>query len=86
MFLFAGGVISWLSKKQAVVALSTSEAEYIALSLAAQEAVWIRRLFTELGITSECVIMKEGAIALAKNPVAHARTKHIDIRYQFEMG
>jgi len=45
-FLLAGGAISWLSKKQAVVALSTSEAEYVALSLAAQEAAWLQKLLT----------------------------------------
>lgn len=84
LFLLAGGAVSWLSKKQPVVALSTCEAEYVALSLATQEAVWLRRMLTELGASPECVLLMEdnqGAIALAKNPVAHARTKHIDIRY-----
>ena len=41
-------LVSWLSKKQAVVALSTSEAEYVALSMAAQEAAWLLKLFTDL--------------------------------------
>ena len=82
----AGGAVSWLSKKQAVVALSTSEAEYIALSLATQEAVWLQRLLTELNLPNTPVTMMEdnqGAIAIAKNPVAHSRTKHIDIRYYY---
>ena len=86
LFLMAGGAISWLSKKQAVVALSTAEAEYIALSLATQEAVWLRRLLTELRVPSQPVMLMEdnqGAIAIAKNPIAHARTKHIDIRYHY---
>lgn len=86
LFLLAGGAISWLSKKQAVVALSTAEAEYIALSSAAQEATWLRRILAELGNSTGCVPLMEdnqGAIALAKNPVAHARTKHIDIRYHY---
>ena len=48
LFLMAGGAISWLSKKQAVVALSISEAEYIALSLATQEAVCLKKLLTDL--------------------------------------
>ena len=84
--MLAGGAVSWLSKKQPVVALSTSEAEYVALCLAAQEAIWLRRMLTELGTSPECVILMEDnqvAIALAKNPVAHARTKHIDIRYHY---
>ena len=86
LFLLSGGAISWMSKKQAVVALSTSEAEYIALSSATQEAVWLRRLLAELGAPNSSVVLMEdnqGAIALAKNPIAHSRTKHIDIRYHY---
>ena len=83
-----GGPISWLSKKQSVVALSTSEAEYVVLSLATQEAIWIRRLLTELNISTKPVMLMEdnqAAIAIARNPVAHARTKHIDIRYHYAL-
>ena len=86
VFLLAGGAISWLSKKQAVVALSTSEAEYVALSLAAQEAAWLQKLLTDLQIPPKPIVIKEdnqGAIALARNPIAHSRTKHIDIRFHF---
>ncbi len=86
VFLMAGGAISWLSKKQASVALSTSEAEYVALSLATQEAIWLRRLLTEIGVPSGPVMVMEdnqGAIAIARNPIAHSRTKHIDIRYHY---
>ena len=83
----AGGAISWMSKKQATVALSTSEAEYVALSSATQEAVWLRRLLTDLKATPRepTVLMEDnqGAIAIARNPVSHARTKHIDIRYHY---
>ena len=84
-----GGTVSWLSKKQAVVAsLSTSEAEYIALSFSISGGyIWLKKLLTELGKSTECVkLMGEyqgAAIALAKNPVAHARTKHINIRYHY---
>ena len=53
LFLMAGGSISWLSKKQPVVALSTSEAEYVALSVATQEAVWLRRLLADLRAVPE---------------------------------
>ena len=86
LFLMVGGPISWASKKQATVALSTSEAEYVALSSATQEAIWLRRLLTDLGAVTNGPTMMEdnqGAIAIARNPVAHARTKHIDIRYHF---
>ena len=48
IFLMSGGPISWLSKKQAIVTLSTSEAEYVALSLAMQEAAWLRRLLIDI--------------------------------------
>jgi len=87
LFVMAEGAISWVSKKQAVVALSTSEAEYIVLSFVTQEAVWLRRLLTDLGAapTKPTVLMEDnqGAIAIARNPVAHARTKHIDIHYHY---
>ncbi len=88
LFIMSGGPISWLSKKQAIVALSTAEAEYVALSTATQEAVWLQRLLvtTLKAIPNEPIILMEdnqGAIAIAKNPIAHARTKHINIRYHF---
>ena len=68
--------------------MSTAESEYVALSQAAQEAVWVRRLLEEIGmdLTQNPTLIHEdnqGAIAIARNPVAHARTKHIDIRYHF---
>ena len=74
--------------KQATVSMSTAESEYVALSQAAQEAVWLRRLLEEIGmdLTQNPTLIHEdnqGAIAIARNPVAHARTKHIDIRYHF---
>ena len=87
VFFLAGRAVSWLSKKQATVALSTAEAEYVALSAATQEVIWLRRLLTDVEVPPEgpTVIHEDnqGAIAMAKNPVGHARTKHIDIRYHF---
>jgi hypothetical protein len=87
IFMQSGAAISWLSKKQATVALSTSEAEYIALSLAAQETIWIRKLLSEFGVKLDgpTTLMEDnqGAIAIAHNPVSHARTKHIDIRHHY---
>ena len=86
MFLLNGGPVSWLSKKQVTVALSTAEAEYVALSQAAQEATWMRRLLSDLRMEATSTVILEdnqGAIAIAKNPVNHSRTKHIDIRYHY---
>jgi hypothetical protein len=87
LFLMEEGAVSWLSKKQATVSLSTAEAEYVALSKATQEAVWLRRLLVDLQMPPDnpTLIMEDnqGAIAMARNPVGHARTKHIDIRYHF---
>ena len=87
LFLVASGPVSWLSKKQATVALSTTEAEYIALSSATQEAVWLRRLLHDVGVkeTGPTMIAEDnqGTIALTKNPVSHSRTKHIDMRHHY---
>ena len=87
LFLMAEGPVSWLSKKQPIVALSTSEAEYVAVSTAAQEATWLRRLLADLkALPSDPTMIMEdnqGTIAIAKNPIVHARTKHIDIKYHY---
>ena len=87
VFILAGGAISWSSKKQSGVALSSTEAEYTALLQAVKESIWIRRLLQELGREAEDdkVIYddNQGAIALAHNPEYHVRTKHIDIQYHF---
>ena len=88
VFVLNGGCISWRSKKQRTVALSSTEAEYMALSEATQEAVWLKAFMRELGEDAGYGALKvyednQGAIALAKNPEFHKRTKHIDIRYHF---
>ena len=88
VFMLNGGCISWRSKKQRTVALSSTEAEYMALSEAIQEAVWLKAFMQELGeVTGDHALTvyedNQGAIALAKNPEFHKRTKHIDIRYHF---
>ena len=79
LFLMAGGPVSWLSKKQPVVALSTTEAEYVALSMATQEAVWLRRFLSGLApaeVAKPTVIMEDnqGTIAIARNPVTYRYT------------
>jgi len=76
----AGGAVSWLSKCQAAVSLSTAEAVYIALSSATQEAIWMRRLLWETVIIYED---NQSYIKMSHNPVLHSRTKHIDIHYHY---
>ena len=87
VFDIAGGSVSWSSKKQPTVALSTAEAEYMAASNATKEAIWLRVLLEDLGFTqAEATTIhadNQGCIALSHNPVAHSRAKHIDIRHHF---
>ena len=87
VFVISKGAISWLSQKQAIVALSTAEAEYIALGSATQEAIWLRQLLSDLKVNvqepTEIFEDNQRSIAMAKNPVGHKRSKHIDIRHHF---
>ena len=84
------GVIVWRSQRQSTVALSTMEVEYMALTEAIKELKWIRTFLAELGCNNakpnvpiDLYSDNQSAIALAKNPVSHARAKHIDIRHHF---
>ena len=87
VFNMGSSAISWASKKQPIVAQSTIEVEYIAANAAACQAIWLRRIFTNLnerqedGTTIYCDNIS--SIALSKNPVFHGRSKHIEIRYHF---
>lgn len=87
VFQVGGAPVSWRSCKQSSVALSTAEAEYIALSSAAQEAIWMRTLLSELKreSTKPALIYEDNqaAICLSKNPQFHGRSKHIEIKYHF---
>ena len=80
-------LVSWCSKKQPVVSRSSTEAEYRALAQATSEAVWIQALLDELKIKlAAAPIMwcdNQGAIALAYNPVYHAKTKHVELDIHF---
>ena len=87
VFLVDGGAVSWSSKKQELVTLSTTEADYVAATHAAKEAIWIRRLigeiFRPLRMPTTLFSDSKSAIALAKDGHYHACTKHFDIRYHF---
>ncbi|KAF2345088.1 Reverse transcriptase RNA-dependent DNA polymerase, partial [Trinorchestia longiramus] len=82
----SSSLISWKSKKQNIVALSSCEAEYIALTYAVQEGFFLKQLLCDMDGFDEPVgifVDNRGAIDLAKNPVHHQRSKQIDIRYHF---
>eukprot|EP00253_Pinus_taeda_P018666 PITA_18666 len=87
VFHMGSGAISWASKKQSIVALSTAEAEYVAATAAACQAVWMRRMLRSLGQeqAKATVIFcdNSSAIALSRNSVFHTRTKHIDTRFHY---
>lgn len=86
-FLLAGAAVSWKSQKQRTVALSSTESEYVSLSEAVKEAIYLTGLLREIGMEkfSQLKIFNDnrGAEQLATNPMFHARTKHIDIRHHF---
>ena len=87
LFLLHGSPISWDSRKQRTVALSTTEAEYMALSECAKEAIYLQRFIQELGFNdmSKLTIFcdNRSALRLVENPIFHAKSKHIDIKYHF---
>ena len=86
-FMLGSSCISWLSKKQPTVATSSCEAEYRAAFTATVECVWLRRLLADLGVgqSSATTIFtdSQSAIAVVRNPVFHARTKHIEVHYHY---
>lgn len=86
LFKIQGGAISWTSKRQPTVALSSAEAEYMALSSATQEAIWLKQLLQEIGENIDSVEIhcdNKSAINIAHNQLYSPRTKHIDIRHHF---
>jgi hypothetical protein len=86
VFTLFGGAISWASKLQPTVAVSTAEAEYMAASAAVKEALWIRRLISVFEPVSGPVLIKtdnQAALALTKNPIISPQSKHIDIQLHF---
>ncbi|GKB60954.1 putative RNA-directed DNA polymerase, partial [Tanacetum coccineum] len=86
LMTFAGGAVSWQSRLQKCVALSTTEAEYMAATEACKELLWLKRFLQELGFKQQRYAVlcdNQSAIHLAKNSMFHKRTKHIDIRYHW---
>ena len=86
-FLYSGGVVSWMSKQQSTVASSSSHAKYIVAMEAAKELVWLHCLLTKLQeeVLGPTILHIDNCAAdlLARNPINHAATKHIDIRYHY---
>ncbi|KAK4382827.1 Retrovirus-related Pol polyprotein from transposon TNT 1-94 [Sesamum angolense] len=84
-FSLGSGIFSWASKKQAIVAQSSAEAEYIAAAATSNQAIWLRRILQDMGEKQEepttIYCDNKSAIAITKNLVQHNRTKHINIKY-----
>ena len=87
VFMLSSGAVSWSSKKQPVVTLSTTEAEFIAAASSACQAVWLRRILQQLNHeprkSTTIYCDNSSTIKLSKNPVLHGRNKHIDVRFHF---
>jgi hypothetical protein len=87
MFSFGSVDVTWSSKKQPIVALSSTEVEYRGATMAACEVTWLRKLLGDLGlhVDRQVVIYCDNLsnIQLARNLVFHARTKHIKVHYHF---
>ncbi|CAJ2646442.1 unnamed protein product [Trifolium pratense] len=86
VFTLFGTAVTWKANQQSVVALSTTQAEYIALVEGVKEAIWLKGMIGEMGISQGCVKIhcdNQSAIHLANHQVYHERTKHIDIRLHF---
>jgi hypothetical protein len=87
--------VSWVSKKQKTVALSSTEAEYVSMASLGQEVKWLRQLLQDMECKQESATQftsanptviyedNQGAIASASNPTAHQRMKHVDVKYHF---
>lgn len=87
LFMMSAGCVTWSSKRQPIVTMSTTEAEFVAACEACKEAIWLRKLLLDIG--HECIkptilnIDNQSTIKLIKNPEFHQRSKHIGVRYYF---
>ncbi|GMI66347.1 hypothetical protein HRI_000304000 [Hibiscus trionum] len=86
-FMLGTGVVSWSSKKQPIVTLSTTEAEFVAATAYASQAIWLRNVLEELHFLQQRATTifcdNNSAIKLSKNPVLHRRSKHIDVKFHY---
>lgn len=85
-FYIGNNLVSWYSKKQNSISLSTAEAEYIAAGSCCSQLLWMKQMIAEYGYVQDNIIVycdNTSAINISKNPVQHSRTKHIDIRHHF---
>ena len=86
VFTVGGTAVSWVSKIQSVVALSTTEVEYVAATEASKEMIWLQRFMDELGKNHDMGMLysdSQSSIHLAKNSTFHSKTKHIHLKYHF---
>ena len=89
VYFIGGGIVSWSSKKQPIVTLSSTEAEYVALTHSSKDILWIHKFLSELStifsfdLPTTLFCDNQGAIRLSKDSTFHARTKHIDIHFHF---
>ncbi|KAL5815116.1 hypothetical protein ACOSQ3_023574 [Xanthoceras sorbifolium] len=86
LITFAGGAVSWQSRLQKCIALSTTEAEYIAITEGCKEMLWMEKFLQELDQKQESYVLycdSQSAIHLSKNQTFHSRSKHIDVRYHW---
>ena len=85
-FYLGNNLVSWFSKKQNCVSLSTAEAEYIAAGSSCSQLVWMKQMLKEYNVEQDVMTLycdNMSAINISKNPVQHSRTKHIDIRHHY---
>ena len=87
VFVLGTGAISWSSRKQKILTLSTTEAEFVAATACACQAIWLRKILEELRFKQKGATIifcdNNSAIKLSKNPVLHGRSKQIDVKYYF---
>ena len=89
VFFIGSGAVTWSSKKQPIITLSSNEAEYVALTHSSKEIIWIHKLLNEftsifsLTLPTTLYCDNQGAIRLSKDSTFHGRTKHIDVHFHF---
>lgn len=87
VFMLSGAVVTWSSRKQLIVTLSTTESEFIAAAGSSCQAIWMQRVLKKIGymgnVSTVIFCDNSSTIKLARNPVVHGRSKHIDVHYHF---